>query len=101
MTSTVHTLKVWPEYFRAIRTGQKKFEVRRGNDREYKTGDHLRLREYLPIGSCYTGREIEAEVGYVMHGGPWLPEDVWVFSLEGPFLYSRVAVDDSQEGRKA
>jgi hypothetical protein len=40
-----HVLKVWSEYFWAIGEG-KEFELRR-DDRDYKVGDLVRLREYL------------------------------------------------------
>jgi hypothetical protein len=42
---TVHELKSWPEFFSAIETGEKTFELRR-NDRNYQVGDVLVLREW-------------------------------------------------------
>lgn len=79
---TTHDLKCWPEFFDAIQGRQKKFEVRKGNDREYKTGDRIRLREWDPEKKEYTGRQIDRWVTYVMHGGPFLPEDTWVFGFD-------------------
>jgi uncharacterized protein DUF3850 len=81
MTTTpkTHKLKTWPEYFSETWSGRKPFEVR-SNDRDFGTGDVLLLREYDldsgdpgsyaggPFGH-YTGREMTAEVTYVLHGG--------------------------------
>lgn len=48
-----------------MREGTKTFEVR-VNDRDYQTGDEVRLQEYDPRGPGYTGREIRAVIGHVM-----------------------------------
>lgn len=45
--ATTHTLKVWTEFFPAIQSGAKNFEVRR-NDRWYQVGDVLELVSYDP-----------------------------------------------------
>ena len=42
-----HVLKTWPEYFAAVIIGTKTYEVRL-DDRNFKEGDELLLREYLP-----------------------------------------------------
>lgn len=44
---TTHTLKCWPDFFNAIASGRKTFEVRK-NDRGYQAGDTLVLRAYDP-----------------------------------------------------
>lgn len=51
-----HELKTWPEYYRAIRDNIKKFEFR-VNDRNFKVGDELILREYEPFSESYTERD--------------------------------------------
>lgn len=48
---TTHDLKTWPEYFCPVKHGLKTFEVRY-NDRDYKEGDRLYLREFIPCGKC-------------------------------------------------
>jgi len=58
---TVHDLKSWPHFFRALQGGYKPFEVRR-NDRDYKTGDYLRLREWDPLSERFTGQELVVRV---------------------------------------
>lgn len=59
-----HDLKILPQYFEAVKTGKKKFELRR-NDRDYKVGDEIHLEEWEPIGK-YTGRDIVKEITYVL-----------------------------------
>lgn len=53
--------KVWPEYFEAIISGKKKFELRL-NDFEVNEGDTLVLEEWDPITKEYSGRKIEKRV---------------------------------------
>jgi hypothetical protein len=59
-----HELKILPEYYDAVEAGIKTFEIRK-NDRDYKVGDFLRLREWV-AGSWYTGREITKQVVYIV-----------------------------------
>jgi ASC-1-like (ASCH) protein len=56
--------KVWPEYFSAILSGKKKYELRL-NDFEVREGDVLLLEEWDPLTKTYTGRKIEKKVSYV------------------------------------
>ena len=56
--------KVWPEYFDAIVSGKKKYELRL-NDFEIKEGDALILEEWSPKTEKYTGRKVEKKVTYV------------------------------------
>jgi ASC-1-like (ASCH) protein len=58
-----HELKCLEEYFQACWDSNKRFEIRL-NDRDYKVGDWVVLKEYSPK-SGYTGREIEARISYV------------------------------------
>lgn len=65
MSDRVHELKVWPEFYEPLKTGEKTFEVRL-NDRDYRVGDLLHLREYKPGGDPpYTGRSIYRRVTYL------------------------------------
>ena len=60
-----HGLKVWPEYFKEIRSGNKTFEVRK-NDRDFEMGDRLYLREFDPTKDRYTGRTLNATITYIL-----------------------------------
>ena len=64
---TTHDLKTWPEFFDAIERGEKTFELRK-DDRGYRVGDFLRLKEYLPKDERYTGRERVVQVMYLVAG---------------------------------
>ena len=64
----IHELKTWPEYFEEVFMGRKTFEVRK-NDRDFKRGDTLILKEWDNQSSEYTGRELARGVSYVLHGG--------------------------------
>lgn len=67
-----HELKCWPQFFGAVASGDKPFELRR-NDRPegYKVGDSLKLREWMPGEEVYTGRTATVRVTYVLTGdGP-------------------------------
>lgn len=59
----IHELKIMPEYFEAVASGRKTFEVRRC-DRLYTDGDTLRLKEYN--GHCFTGRELSVLATYIL-----------------------------------
>ena len=56
--------KIWPEYFDAVNSGKKKFELRL-NDFEIKEGDTLLLEEWDPKIGQYTGRSVERKVSGV------------------------------------
>lgn len=85
-----HELKIWPEPFRAILDGRKRFEVRK-DDRGYGVGDLLELREWDPAGyrrlssveGSYTGRKVTVRVTYILHGGRLgVAADYCVMSIE-------------------
>ncbi len=66
-TMAEHVLKVWPEYFEAMASGKKTFEIRK-NDRGFQCGDTLTLREYVPGSDEYTGFAVKRTVSYVLSG---------------------------------
>lgn len=82
----IHELKTHPPYFQAVYEGKKTHEVR-VNDRNYRVGDILRLREYFPKEitgdeGVYTGREVHVAVTYVTPGGVWsLPDNLCILSI--------------------
>lgn len=58
-----HTLKSQPASFREIAEGRKNFDLRR-DDREFKVGDIVLLREYDPEKG-YTGFCLYKDIKYV------------------------------------
>lgn len=86
--NTTHELKVWKEYYPDVESGKKPFEVRK-NDRNYKVGDELYLREFDQINQTYTGNGVYKTVTYVLHGGMFgLDPDYCVMGLK-PIEYMR------------
>ena len=63
-----HHLKTWSGHFEAVIQGVKTFEVRK-DDRGFRVGDILILKEYDPQTEQYTGREARQLVIYIMSGG--------------------------------
>lgn len=60
----IHALKTLPEYFEAVRKGDKTFELRE-DDRNFKVGDYLALNEW--DGEKYTGRSQLVKVTYILN----------------------------------
>ncbi len=56
--------KIQPEYFEAIKSGKKKYELRLANWK-CKEGDMLVLREWDPKTKDYTGKSMNKKVTYV------------------------------------
>ena len=77
----IHELKIWPEYYKAVRDGRKTFEIR-NNDRNFKIGDYLTLKEYDPETANYTGEELTVSVPYIMDNQPFVPEGFVVMSIK-------------------
>lgn len=61
----LHDLKIAPEWFETVSSGVKTFEVRK-DDRDFKPNDVLLLREF--DGTKYTGRQLKADVRFVLRG---------------------------------
>ncbi len=64
MTSKEIHKKIWPEWFEAVVSGKKKWELRL-NDFQVEEGDILVLEEWDPKTKEYTGRKIEKKVTFV------------------------------------
>lgn len=64
----IHEIKIRPEYFDAVAKREKTFELRR-NDRNYKKGDYLVLKEW---DGYFTGRVITRYVNYILFD--WMVE---------------------------
>ena len=57
--------KIWSEYFKLVKSGKKKFELRLADFR-IKQGDVLVLEEWDPKTKKYTGRKIRKKVKYLL-----------------------------------
>ncbi|WP_304341582.1 DUF3850 domain-containing protein [Metaclostridioides mangenotii] len=58
-----HSLKIQSKYFDAVLNNKKNFEIRK-NDRDFKIGDTIVLRE-VKIDELYTGRTISGIITYI------------------------------------
>lgn len=78
-----HELKILKPYYEAVKAGDKTFELRK-DDRPYKIGDTLILRE-IGAGNKPTGRTIEKKVGYILRNCPeyGLDNGYCILSLRG------------------
>ncbi len=91
-----HQLKSWPENFRAVLSGRKRFEIRR-DDRTpaFQPGDVVLLHEFAPPGSDleggYTGRKALFFIGYVERS-PALPDGWCGFELVSSEDLNRVSL---------
>lgn len=86
---TNRILKTDPEPFEAVWRGEKRFEVRR-NDRDFKQGDTIYLRQTLHSAAemaegaelDYTGSEVKCSVDYILYGPAYgIPEGFCVMSI--------------------
>jgi hypothetical protein len=81
-----HELKTWPKYFEAMWEGDKTFEYRK-NDRGYKKGDIIVSQEWNPETKLYTGREIKAEISFVLENQMGVPDGYAILSLTNMYRY--------------
>ncbi len=66
-----HELKIKPEYYNAVISGRKRFEIRK-DDRNFKVGDVIRLEEFdINLHMAYTGRSSLYEITFKLDGGEY------------------------------
>ena len=70
--------KIQSEFFQAVQSGKKKFELRKDED-GIQEGDFIILHEW--INDEYTGRSVVGRVGFVLRGFEGLEEGYCVFSF--------------------
>lgn len=78
MSRQFHYLKILPQYYMAVESGRKTFEIR-FNDRGYKVGDILHLQEFC--GGEYTGRVVSREVCYIVDDPEYCKEGFVVLGI--------------------
>jgi hypothetical protein len=78
----IHELKTWPNYFEDTLQGLKTFEYRK-DDRGFRLGDLVYLREYNPYFDEYSGRYLIKRIAYGLSCAPGigLPEGYCVLQL--------------------
>lgn len=64
-----HELKTWPEFYEAIISGAKNFDLRK-NDRNFQVNDYLVLREWDPATKTYSGRKTTRRISYILESRP-------------------------------
>lgn len=75
----VHELKISPRFFPAVNNGEKPFEVRK-NDRGFRQGDVLYLREHSSFEG-YTGRSCTKVVTYLLDDPQYVKDGFVVMGL--------------------
>ena len=73
-----HELKIRPDYFSAVASGHKKFELRR-NDRNFKVDDRLLLREWDETG--YSGKKVLCRIDYILENHDGLDSNYAILSI--------------------
>lgn len=58
-------LKIWPQYFKKILSGEKTAEVRK-DDEKFQVGVLLELKEWDYINNTYTGRSVLCKVTHIV-----------------------------------
>lgn len=73
----VHDLKIMTEHFVEVRAGRKTAELRK-DDRDFRIGDVLLLREWGPK-KLYTGKEVRRPITCITRLRAWIPgvEEDW------------------------
>lgn len=85
---TIHTIKIYPQWFDRIANGTKRVEIRRA-DRDYQIGDQLVMREIESTMLCdrYTEREVTVDVTHVLYSVPGLSTDYVALSISNPKVH--------------
>lgn len=76
----IHIIKTLPEYYKASADGIKKFELRK-NDRDYRPGDILVLKEW-ETATGYSGRGSRAEITYIITESEYLAPGYAALGIE-------------------
>ena len=77
----IHELKTAPEYFEAVISGEKTFEVRK-NDRPFQKGDLLALNEYDRTEETYSGRSCLVYIDYILKDPVYCKDGYVIMSIK-------------------
>lgn len=75
-----HTVKILPEYYEAVSSGKKLFEVRK-NDRGYNAGDFILLREY-ESQEGFSGRALLCRITYMLSDESYCKEGYSILGIK-------------------
>lgn len=75
----IHELKILPEFFNAVISGEKTFEIRK-NDRPFHKGDLLALNEFN--GQYWTGNSCLVYVDYILNNPEYVKKDMVVMAIK-------------------
>ena len=70
----IHIKKCWTEYFQAVESGLKPFELRNEDDVRYEVGDLLILQEEDKDTGKLTGQVVVAQITYVLPSNIFLAQ---------------------------
>lgn len=76
-----HALKISPQYFKDVETGQKTFEVRK-DDRPYTLGDILLLCEYDITKETYTKKKLVRRISYILRDKQYCKKGYVILGIE-------------------
>ena len=75
----IHELKILPEYFNAVISGEKTFEIRK-NDRPFHKCDLLALNEF--DGQYWTGNSCLVYIDYILDNPDYVKKDMVAMSIK-------------------
>ena len=84
----IHELKIAPQYFADVLSGEKQFEVRKF-DRPFHKGDLLALNEYNAETKCYTGRSCLVYIDYLFNDSDYVKSGYVILGIK-PCIAQRV-----------
>lgn len=94
-----HILKAYPGPFRAVKRGRKRFEFRL-DDRGFREGHRLRLREWNPEDRKYTGDELLLEILQLSRGPDWNIPRGYVIMSVAPIMVEAEVKGNVTESRR-
>ena len=80
----IHELKILPQYFKDVISGEKTFEIRK-NDRAFRKGDMLALNEH--DGNAYSGKSCLVYIDYIMDNPEYVKKDMVVMAIKPCTVY--------------
>jgi len=74
-----HELKIYPQFFKALKDKSKTFEIR-VDDRPYEVGDTIHFNEWT--GTEYTGDDAEVKINYLLRDETYVKTGTVVMAIE-------------------